>query len=220
MAHSDEARRDEGIQDVLVNAELRDRKELQSESEHVEVTGKRDNGDLENSETEDFRKRQNGQPEATGDMNNANPDMQLDLADPESVIRMLETVDLTDEDTEGLLQEAYNMNRKLKEMLRRQESGSSSHCSKSKPKNKPKQKITQDSSTSSTNSSEAGSRVGSSFGARKILPPIMGEKETSVYAIKLKRSRTNIVDSKPTFIESSVLRSKSTKPQTRKVLYK
>jgi len=47
----------------------------------------------------------------------------FDLTNPDEVMQLLETVDLTDEDTEVLLNEAYSVNRKLKEMLRQKESG-------------------------------------------------------------------------------------------------
>lgn len=47
----------------------------------------------------------------------------FNLANPEEITSMLETIDLTDEDTDVLLQEAYNINRKLKEILRRREEG-------------------------------------------------------------------------------------------------
>lgn len=47
----------------------------------------------------------------------------FNLANPEEITSMLENVDLTDEDTDVLLQEAYNINRKLKEILRRREEG-------------------------------------------------------------------------------------------------
>lgn len=47
--------------------------------------------------------------------------MSFDLTNPEEIIRMLETVELTDEETDALLYEAYNVNSKLKEALRRKE---------------------------------------------------------------------------------------------------
>ncbi|XP_048738026.1 uncharacterized protein LOC125652707 isoform X2 [Ostrea edulis] len=47
----------------------------------------------------------------------------FNLANPEEVMTMLETVNLTDEDTDVLLQEAYNINKKLKEVLRRRDEG-------------------------------------------------------------------------------------------------
>ncbi|KAK3097839.1 hypothetical protein FSP39_013689 [Pinctada imbricata] len=47
----------------------------------------------------------------------------FNLADPDEITHMLETVDLTDEDTDVLLQEAYSINKKLKEILRRREEG-------------------------------------------------------------------------------------------------
>lgn len=146
---------------------------------------------------------------------------ELDLTDPESVIQMLENVDLTEEDTEDLLQEAYNMNRKLKEMLRRQEmeSGTSKPKLKSRSKSNVESHLFngQGSSSSTASSSSTNSRNGSSFGIRKVLPPINhGERETSVYAIKLRRSKTNVPDMKSTAVESSVLRTRSSKPAVRK----
>lgn len=45
----------------------------------------------------------------------------FDLTNPDEVVKMLESVNLSDEDTDVLLQEAYNVNMKLKEILRRQE---------------------------------------------------------------------------------------------------
>ncbi|KAK6179349.1 hypothetical protein SNE40_011732 [Patella caerulea] len=44
-----------------------------------------------------------------------------DLSNPDTLLEKLETVDLTEEDTEELLHEAYKVNMKLKEILRRQE---------------------------------------------------------------------------------------------------
>ncbi|XP_071103773.1 uncharacterized protein [Haliotis cracherodii] len=43
------------------------------------------------------------------------------LTDPDALLEQLESVELTEEDTEELLHEAYKVNMKLKEMLRRQE---------------------------------------------------------------------------------------------------
>lgn len=230
----DNSQNDKGIQDVLAEADRNresgteyangisgqnspvklDRQEV---NENGDSTNKLENELKENSETEEIGRGATG---LTRNKPSNNHNIQLDLADPESVIHMLETVDLTEEDTEGLLQEAYNMNRKLKEMLRRQENGASpSIGSKSKSNGKAKSKPRQSQDTSS-NSSESGSRVGSAFGARKILPPISQEKETSVYAIKLKRSRTNMADTKAVTSEPAVPRSKSSKAIVRKVTTK
>ncbi|XP_021345890.1 uncharacterized protein LOC110445549 isoform X2 [Mizuhopecten yessoensis] len=44
---------------------------------------------------------------------------QFDLTNPDEVMRMLETVDLSEEDTDVLLEEAYNVNKKLKMMLQK-----------------------------------------------------------------------------------------------------
>lgn len=232
MTDSSETRKDEGIHEVLAKANERAQPVNSSENEVDEQNGHEnakpqdlvesgDNKVIESSQTEELS-RMSSKDVTNGDISQSNADLKLDLTDPESVIQMLETVDLTEEDTEGLLQEAYNMNRKLKEMLRRQEMealASGATGSKSKPKAKLKPKQAHDSSTSSTNSSEPGSRGGSAFGARKILPPISGEKEKSVYAIKLKRSRTNIVDTRATVSEAAVPRSMSTKPEPRKVFH-
>ncbi|WAR00445.1 hypothetical protein MAR_024817 [Mya arenaria] len=124
-------------------------------------------------------KRKPSISQSDGDTMNVNEvyEGQLDLSNPDSVIHMLENCDLTEEDTENLLQEAYSMNRKLKEMLRRQDADQSASgktkSQKPKPKNKPSQ-------GSSAASSSSGSRVGSSFGSRKILPPIPGETRDGV----------------------------------------
>ena len=47
--------------------------------------------------------------------------MKLDFIDPETLMKELETVELTEEDTEDLLIEAYRMNMMLKEVLRAQD---------------------------------------------------------------------------------------------------
>ena len=115
---------------------------------------------------------------------------EVDLADPERVMQMLETVDLTEEDTEFLLQEAYKMNKKLKDMLRHQESSSSS-C----PPDIQRQKIKRDKISPASPSQFGGSRSesASSFSASKPLPPILCDRQTTdIYAMKLTRSRTNI----------------------------
>lgn len=46
---------------------------------------------------------------------------QFDLTNPEEVMRMLESVHLSEEDTDVLLQEAYNVNRKLRMILQKKE---------------------------------------------------------------------------------------------------
>ena len=219
MSETNGLKKDESIQDALNNERQMPSNVSDSGNEPKQNGNHSVNDRVECGDNTSIDKKEaEKSPENTqtnGDK--SNEDVNLDLANPDSVLHMLETVDLTEEDTEGLLQEAYNMNRKLKEMLRRQEkedAASGQPTQKSKPKPKTKPKRTPDSSTSSTNSSGSGSgsRIGSSFGSRKILPPISGEKETSVYAIKLKRSRTNIVDTRPPVSEAPPPpRSKSSK---------
>ncbi|XP_045189911.2 uncharacterized protein LOC123547131 [Mercenaria mercenaria] len=236
MADSDFRMKDGGISDVMsaANNGHADGQEF----EHVEEKHETEQSDLTEPGTENGRLDENFKTENNGDGEppNANytnvPDygrispnsytQELDLTDPKSVIDMLENVDLTEEDTEDLLQEAYKMNRKLKEMLRRQDE----QASDSKPKLKSKSKSFvesrsvngQGSMTSSATSSRDNSRMGSSFGIRKVLPPInAGERETSVYAVKLRRSKTNVQETKPVLSDSAILRSKSsTKPTIRK----
>jgi len=144
---------------------------------------------------------------------NETGDGQFDPSDPDSVIHMLETCDLTEEDTETLLQEAYSMNRKLKEMLRRQEDEEQAEKANTTKNQKPKPK-TKSSQNGSAASSSPNSRVNSSFGSRKILPPISGE--ANVYALKLKRSSTQVPESKLIVVDAP--RSRSTKPASSKVI--
>ena len=136
-----------------------------------------------------------------------NPD--IDMSDPDRVLQMLETVDLSEEDTELLLQEAYKMNRKLKEMLRHQESTS---C----PPDIQRQKMKRDKISPAP--SHSGSRSESAtFSASKPLPPIFCEKQTSnIYTMKLRRSRTNIpiTNNQPTTVTE---RAKSSKVPSRTV---
>lgn len=46
---------------------------------------------------------------------------QFNLTDPDEILRMLENVELSEEDTDALLQEAYNVNKKLRMMLQKKE---------------------------------------------------------------------------------------------------
>ncbi|XP_060083116.1 uncharacterized protein LOC132562392 [Ylistrum balloti] len=46
---------------------------------------------------------------------------QFDLTNPDEVMRMLESVELSEEDTDVLLQEAYNVNRKLRMILQKKD---------------------------------------------------------------------------------------------------
>ena len=131
----------------------------------------------------------------------------VDLSNPEQILQMLETVDLTEEDTEVLLQEAYTMNKKLKEILRRQEKSNDASKSKS-DKKRPKKFADDFTSSVSSTSSLSNSRLGSASLRRAVLPPI--EKEsTGVYAVKLQRSRTNMADVRQIPSHAMVPRSKS-----------
>lgn len=227
MADSNGELKDGGISDVLAEGEKQSVEQeapsvvpetTQVKTENESLTGNKEtigNGEQGTSET-------SNDEIALGRTSPRSYSGELDLTDPNSVIQMLENVDLTEEDTEDLLQEAYSMNRKLKEMLRRQEMESSSP----KPKLKSRSKSNADSyfsnghgsSPGSASSAGTNSRNGSSFGIKKVLPPIShGEKETSVYTIKLRRAKTNIPEMKTTS-NASVLRTKSSTQSIRKVL--
>lgn len=140
---------------------------------------------------------------------NKEPAPDIDLADPDRVLQMLETVDLSEEDTEFLLQEAYKMNRKLKDMLKHQESSNQQPGSQSCPPDIQRQKLKlRKDKGSSASPSHAGPRAESgTFSANKPLPPI---SSSDIYAVKLRRSQTNIpiTNSRPT---ATVERSKSSK---------
>lgn len=144
---------------------------------------------------------------------NKEPAPDIDLADPDRVLQMLETVDLSEEDTEFLLQEAYKMNRKLKDMLKHQESSNQQPGSQSCPPDIQRQKIKlKKDKGASASPSHAGPRAESgTFSANKPLPPI---SSSDIYAIKLRRSKTNIpiTNSRPTVIAE---RSKSSKGPSR-----
>lgn len=243
MANFDGKMKDGGISDVLVED---DKNEIKQEKSEIKGISENDNKrvrKLSDESTGSIKIPENVRNSKAlhGDINNEQIDNktemsalpnngcdnvgpqtgftgELDLADPDSVIHMLENVDLTEEDTENLLTEAYKMNRKLKEMLRHQEMDSKS--SKPKLKSKLKSKIGANSNNSASSSGD-NSRMGSSFAIRQVLPPIhAGENETSVYAIKLKRSKTSITEGRPTQSDTAVMRSRSsTKPDVRKVIY-
>ncbi|KAL4227478.1 hypothetical protein ACF0H5_012922 [Mactra antiquata] len=212
MAESGGMMRDEGISDVL-SKNGSDGSRKPEPSVDIEVIEYHDgvNNKSEHSDGHNKDKSNDAHPHPE---RSQSPGKELDLADPDSVIHMLETCDLTEEDTEDLLQEAYNMNRKLKEMLRRKEMEGDPSKSKTKSPNKSK-------GGASTNGkapgSEGSSRQGSSFGIRKVLPPIhqAGGKETSVYAIQMKRSKTSIQQPKSHYGDA-VPRSKSSKDEVRK----
>ena len=233
MDDSEFRTKDGGISDVLSTAGKR---ENAPEQENHESPVRPQSGLGDQQMTDSDKTISNGDEDTendstskkTNDFGKISPTSyteEIDLTDPNSVINMLENVDLTEEDTEDLLQEAYKMNRKLKEMLRRQDIDSA----ESKPKMKSRSKSNMESrsmngkgsASSSAMSSTQGSRNGSSFGIRKVLPPISaGEKDTSVYAIKLRRSKTSVQDTKPAFSDSAIPRTKtSAKPAIRKVLY-
>ncbi|KAK7496000.1 hypothetical protein BaRGS_00012701 [Batillaria attramentaria] len=47
--------------------------------------------------------------------------VEFNLSDPDQLLRQLESVDLTEEESDKLLNEAYKVNKKLREMLQQQE---------------------------------------------------------------------------------------------------
>ena len=135
----------------------------------------------------------------------------IDLSDPEKVLQLLETVDLSEEDTELLLQEAYKMNRQLKEMLRHQETTS---CPPDIQRQKTQSRLNKQ-KQSMASASQPGSRsVSGTFSAsKKPLPPI---HTSDIYTLKLKRSHTHIpvVNRQSTTMGE---RSKTAKAPTRTV---
>lgn len=137
-------------------------------------------------------------------------ELDIDLADPERVLQMLETVDLSEEDTEILLQEAYKMNRQLKEILKHQESSS---CPPDIQRQKTKSRLRERQSAIVPSHSESRSDS-RTFSASRPLPPI--SQTTDIYTLKLKRSQTNIpVTNRHS--STNVERSKSSKGPTRNV---
>ena len=123
--------------------------------------------------------------QVTSGMEGDAPD--IDLSDPDKVLQLLETVDLSEEDTELLLQEAYKMNRKLKEILRHQETTS---CPPDIQRQKTKSRLNkQKQSTASPSHSGSRSESGTFSASKKPLPPI---HTSDIYTLKLKRSHTNI----------------------------
>lgn len=137
----------------------------------------------------------------------------IDLADPENVIHMLETVDLTEEDTEILLQEAYSMNKKLKKILRSQEMADTM-SKKAKNKSLKKSPSSGQENTRSSNTASRRTHEGGTFSAQRplTLPPITSDGEpANVYAVNLKRTQTTLPDTKKLATDSASMRLGSSK---------
>lgn len=64
-----------------------------------------------------------GQDSSVPNMTNGEGErtVEFNLSDPEQLMRQLESVDLTEEESDRLLNEAYKVNKRLREMLRQQE---------------------------------------------------------------------------------------------------
>lgn len=175
---------------------------------------------IENGSGEKEETHEDGAYDLAGNDNkrvveNKEPAPDIDLADPDRVLQMLETVDLSEEDTDFLLQEAYKMNRKLKDMLKHQESSNHQPGIQSCPPDIQRQKIKlkKDKGTSASPSHVGPRAESGTFSANKPLPPI---SSSDIYAVKLRRSQTNIpiTNSRPTVIAE---RSKSSKGPSRNV---
>ncbi|KAK3578290.1 hypothetical protein CHS0354_010494 [Potamilus streckersoni] len=114
---------------------------------------------------------------------------EFDLTDPEQLLKMLETVELSEEDTDVLLQEAYKVNKKLKECLRRQEMDEHVHDHHHPPR-KPSGK-----SFFTASSSASSAKSKSPFSRASVLPPISVARQqviNDLYTEKLGRSQSVI----------------------------
>lgn len=127
----------------------------------------------------------------------------FNLADPEEITSMLENVDLTDEDTDVLLQEAYSINRKLKEILRRREEGHVLNAADQAILNQMVVVVpgsTKDgrAATAEETQQPAG---GLDIPKKEPLPPIKTDSEqnprvaSAIYSAKLNRRNTNVPSS-------------------------
>lgn len=128
----------------------------------------------------------------------------FDLTDPEDLVNMMENVDLTEEDTDVLLDEAYKVNETLKRILKKQAEGGNPVTAKEMEAIKNARVMVP--GTSSRN----GSRIGSAnkqspaaaresnFAAKNPLPPISdprippsnyGARDSSaaIYSAKVRR---------------------------------
>ncbi|XP_052098565.1 uncharacterized protein LOC127733259 isoform X2 [Mytilus californianus] len=122
----------------------------------------------------------------------------FDLTNPDDVMKMLENVNLSDEDTDVLLQEAYNVNMKLKEILRRQEQagGKMNQADIAKLKGSNTVVVPGPGKKGSSSNSRAGSAKRSQFAKAEPLPPISNGPTPSsnmripsaVYSAKLHRA--------------------------------
>jgi hypothetical protein len=119
----------------------------------------------------------------------------FNLANPEEVMTMLETVDLTDEDTDVLLQEAYNINKKLKEVLRRRDEGQVLDAADQAILNQMVVVVPGSSKESRSSTAKEGQQAsgGSDIPKKDPLPPIKTDTEqnprvaSAIYSAKLNR---------------------------------
>lgn len=115
----------------------------------------------------------------------------FDLTDPEEVVHMLETVDLSEEDTDVLLQEAYSVNMKLKEILRRKEKGENIDPSSLRPNVVVVPGASKKDSMSNSRNNSGKQR--GQFSKAQPLPPISNGSSpnlrvsSAVYSAKLQR---------------------------------
>ena len=188
-ASNDAIPRDEGINEVLQMANgltiNGGNSEEISESQEQNLRLNLNNNEMVKSDGHSNSSSGACGGQVTSGMEGDAPD--IDLSDPDKVLQLLETVDLSEEDTELLLQEAYKMNRKLKEILRHQETTS---CPPDIQRQKTKSRLNkQKQSTASPSHSGSRSESGTFSAAKKPLPPI---HTSDIYTLKLKRSHTNI----------------------------
>ena len=117
----------------------------------------------------------------------------FNLANPEEVTKLLESVELTDEDTDVLLQEAYSINMKLKEILRRREAGVELDASeKALLEGQTVVVVPGSGIEPRSGTAEAGVERESTFTSKEILPPIKSSDDanraaSAIYSAKLGR---------------------------------
>ena len=207
-ASQDAVHRDEGINDVLQMTNG-----LTINEGNNEETSQTQNANL--SKENEQMVKSDGLANSSGacgrqiPVGNEGDAPDIDLANPDRVLQMLETVDLSEEDTELLLQEAYKMNKQLKEILRHQETTS---CPPDIQRQKTKSRLNREKQSTASNSGSR-SESGTFSASKKPLPPIQTQ---DIYTLKLKRSHTNIpvVNRHSTTI---VERSKTAKAPARNV---
>ncbi|KAL3866118.1 hypothetical protein ACJMK2_043450 [Sinanodonta woodiana] len=146
---------------------------------------------VENDSEERSEKYSSAQDDSSREINKPTR-KEFDLTDPEQLLKMLETVELSEEDTDVLLQEAYKVNKKLKECLRRQEIDE--HVHHHHPPRKPSGKSSSSNASSKSRDSSASSaKSKSSFSRASVLPPISVARQQVVidlYTEKLGRSHS------------------------------